>query len=91
MSSNVISVVAALIRDERGRVLLVRKRGTAAFMQPGGKRYPGESNIAALARELVEVELGCRVTESSARPTPRIPTRLGERAGSPGARSCIFR
>lgn len=67
MSSNVISVVAALIRDERGRVLLVRKRGTAAFMQPGGKRHPGEGDIAALARELVE-ELGCRVTETSARP-----------------------
>ena len=67
MSDNVISVVAALIRDERGRVLLIRKRGTAAFMQPGGKRDPGESDIAALARELVE-ELGCRVAESSARP-----------------------
>jgi 8-oxo-dGTP diphosphatase len=67
MTNNVISVVAALIRDEQGRVLLVRKRGTAAFMQPGGKRDPGESDIAALARELVE-ELGCRVAENSARP-----------------------
>src|SRR5262245_61729935 len=67
MSNNVISVVAALIRDENGRVLLVRKRGTAAFMQPGGKRDPGESDIAALARELIE-ELGCRVAEGSARP-----------------------
>src|SRR5581483_1959690 len=67
MSNNVISVVAALIRDEQGRVLLVRKRGTAAFMQPGGKRDPGESELAALARELTE-ELGCRVAESSARP-----------------------
>ena len=60
MSGNVISVVAALIRDADGRVLLVRKRGTAVFMQPGGKRDLGESDIAALARELVE-ELGCRV------------------------------
>jgi 8-oxo-dGTP diphosphatase len=67
MSSKVISVVAALIRDDKGRVLLVRKRGTSAFMQPGGKRDPGESDIAALARELVE-ELGCRIAESSARP-----------------------
>ena len=67
MSNNVISVVAALIRDEDGRVLLVRKRGTAAFMQPGGKRDPGESDIQALARELGE-ELGCRVAETSARP-----------------------
>ena len=65
MSENVISVVAALIRDPDGRVLLVRKRGTAAFMQPGGKRDAGESDVAALAREIVE-ELGCRVIETSA-------------------------
>ena len=37
MNDPTISVVAALIRDGDGRVLLVRKRGTAAFMQPGGK------------------------------------------------------
>ena len=67
MSERIISVVAALIRDDRGRVLLVRKRGTAAFMQPGGKRDAGESDVAALSRELVE-ELGCRVTENSVRP-----------------------
>ena len=67
MTGNVISVVAALIRDEDGRVLLVRKRGTSVFMQPGGKRDAGESDIAALARELIE-ELGCRVSENSARP-----------------------
>src|SRR4029077_1813082 len=66
MSGRIISVVAALIRDDAGRVLLVRKRGTSAFMQPGGKRDAGESDIAALARELVE-ELGCRVNEDSAR------------------------
>lgn len=67
MNERVISVVAALIRDEVGRVLLVRKRGTAAFMQPGGKRDAGENDVAALSREIVE-ELGCRVTENSARP-----------------------
>jgi 8-oxo-dGTP diphosphatase len=65
MSERVISVVAALIRDPDGRVLLVRKRGTAAFMQPGGKRDAGESDVAALSREIVE-ELGCRVRENSA-------------------------
>lgn len=67
MSERIISVVAALIRDGEGRVLLVRKRGTVAFMQPGGKRDAGESDVAALSREIVE-ELGCRVTANSARP-----------------------
>jgi 8-oxo-dGTP diphosphatase len=70
MSEPVISIVAALIRDDSGRVLLVRKRGTAAFMQPGGKRDAGEDDATALARELDE-ELGCRVVAGSAR-------RLGE-------------
>lgn len=65
MNDRIISVVAALIRDPDGRVLLVRKRGTAAFMQPGGKRDTGESDVAALAREIVE-ELGCRVVANSA-------------------------
>ncbi|MGA7034133.1 MAG: NUDIX domain-containing protein, partial [Pseudolabrys sp.] len=63
-SERIISVVAALIRDGDGRVLLVRKRGTVAFMQPGGKRDVGESDVAALAREIGE-ELGCRIKDSS--------------------------
>ena len=66
MNPRVISIVAALIRDPAGRVLLVRKRGTAAFMQPGGKRDAGEDDVAALAREIDE-ELGCRVLPGSAR------------------------
>ena len=52
MSQRIINVVAALIRDPAGRVLLVRKRGTVAFMQPGGKRAVGESDVAALSREI---------------------------------------
>jgi len=64
MDIGTIKIVAALIRDDAGRVLLVRKRGTSAFMQPGGKRDPGEDDIAALAREIDE-ELGCGLVRDS--------------------------
>jgi 8-oxo-dGTP diphosphatase len=67
MDGSPIKVVAALISDQAGRVLLVRKRGTKAFMQPGGKRDPGEDDITALSREIAE-ELGCRLVASSIRP-----------------------
>jgi 8-oxo-dGTP diphosphatase len=83
-----IRIVAALIRDEAGRVLLVRKRGTTAFMQPGGKRDPGEDDATALAREVAE-ELGCTMVHDSIRP-------LGEfdavAANEPGWRvhACLY-
>jgi len=67
MESATIKIVAALIRDDVGRVLLVRKRGTRAFMQPGGKRDGGEDDITALSREITE-ELGCGVLAASIRP-----------------------
>jgi 8-oxo-dGTP diphosphatase len=60
----VIRIVAALVQDESRRVLLVRKKGTLAFMQPGGKLEYSESHLAALDRELVE-ELRCSVRPGS--------------------------
>jgi uncharacterized protein (TIGR00730 family) len=59
-----IRIVAALIQDKANRVLLVRKKGTRAFMQPGGKLLPSEPPLAALDRELRE-ELGCAVRPGS--------------------------
>ncbi|KTC59265.1 NUDIX hydrolase [Pseudomonas savastanoi] len=53
----IIRIAAALLIGADGRTLLVRKRGTQAFMQPGGKIEPGEPAPRALARELEE-ELG---------------------------------
>jgi 8-oxo-dGTP diphosphatase len=62
-----IRIVAAVIRDATGRVLLVRKRGAEVFQQPGGKRDPGDvDDLATLARELDE-ELGCRLRTDSVR------------------------
>lgn len=63
-SGKVIDIVTAVIRDGAGRMLVVRKRGTAIFMKPGGKREPGEDDLTALARELDE-EIGCRLTEAT--------------------------
>ena len=52
-----IRIAAAVIVDGGDRILLVRKQGTTAWMQPGGKLEAGEQPDAALARELFE-ELG---------------------------------
>ena len=49
-----IRVSAAVITDADGRLLLVRKAGTTAFMQPGGKPEAGETAAETLARELAE-------------------------------------
>lgn len=49
-----IRIAAALITRRDGRALLVRKRNSTAFMQPGGKIQAGEEPAAALCRELAE-------------------------------------
>lgn len=55
-----ITVTALCLLDDDGRLLLVRKRGTALFMQPGGKPEPGETPAETGVRELSE-ELGLTV------------------------------
>ncbi|MDI3261338.1 MAG: NUDIX domain-containing protein [Fulvimonas sp.] len=67
MNAPTIRIVAAVIRDDRGRVLLVRKHGAAVFQQPGGKPEAGDADaLATLARELRE-ELGCALDPGAAR------------------------
>ena len=61
----IIHIAAALLLDAQGQTLLVRKRGTTAFMQPGGKIEADEQPVEALARELFE-ELGLRIDATQA-------------------------
>ena len=64
-SPDAIRIAAAVIVRPDGMTLLVRKRGTTAFMQPGGKIEPDERPLQALCRELAE-EIG--LTVDSGRP-----------------------
>ena len=63
--SKTIRIAAALLVRGDGQTLLVRKRDTLAFMQPGGKIDAGEQPAEALVRELHE-ELNLRVDPSQA-------------------------
>lgn len=65
-ASKTIRIAAALIDDEAGRLLLVRKTGTRWFMQAGGKIEAGESAFAALQRELAE-EIGLELCAQDVR------------------------
>jgi 8-oxo-dGTP diphosphatase len=85
----VVEVVAALLTDSTGRLVLVRKRGTNRFMQAGGKPEPGETPRQALVRELAE--------ELEFRPEPESLEHLGrfesDAANEPGhlVRAEVFR
>ncbi|MFO7690358.1 MAG: NUDIX domain-containing protein [Cryobacterium sp.] len=60
MPFRTLVVAAACFRNGAGQVLTVRKRGTSAFMLPGGKLESGESALAAAVREVSE-EIGVQV------------------------------
>ncbi len=75
-----VEVVAGVIRDARGRVLLARRtegRDLAGLWEfPGGKHEPGETAEAALARELHE-ELGIDVEIGA--PLINVPQRYPDK------------
>jgi len=76
----VMHVMAAVMRDADGRVLLAQrpagKHLAGMWEFPGGKLEPGEAPLAALARELHE-ELG--IILQHAEPLIRVPCRYVER------------
>jgi 8-oxo-dGTP pyrophosphatase MutT (NUDIX family) len=53
-------VSAVVMRDQQGRILVVRKRGTTRYMLPGGKIESGETPAQAAVRELHE-EVGAEL------------------------------
>jgi 8-oxo-dGTP diphosphatase len=75
----VIRVSAVLAVDEAGRLLVVRKRGTSVWMQPGGKPEPGESAAETLARELHE-ELGATIDPAALHPLGTYTTEAANEA-----------
>lgn len=80
--SPTIRVSAAIVTDAAGRALVVRKRGTEAFMQPGGKPEPGERPDESLVRELAE-EIGVVVPTTALEPLGVFET---DAANEPGHR-----
>ena len=64
-TTSIIRIAAALLLNANGQTLLVRKRATTAFMQPGGKIEAHELPVHALARELEE-ELDLQIDPAQA-------------------------
>jgi 8-oxo-dGTP diphosphatase len=50
----VVPLVYAVVRDDTGQVLLVRRLDTGDWELPGGRVEPGESAVDALVREVAE-------------------------------------
>lgn len=80
-AGEIIRVSAAFVIDDAGRLLVVRKRGTRVFMQPGGKPEPGETGAETLSRELHE-EVGVLIKPDALEPLGIFTAAAANEAGA---------
>lgn len=76
MAGNVVPCVGAVVKDSRGRLLLIKRGhepGAGLWSLPGGRIEPGETDAEALVREMLE-ETGLTV----------VPGRLVGQVRRPG-------
>ncbi len=80
MSGSLIPCVGAVIKDERGRLLLIKRGhdpGAGLWSLPGGRVEPGETDAEALVREMRE-ETGLVVQAGRLLGSVRRPYRDGD-------------
>ncbi len=85
----VITVSAVCFERADGAVLTVRKRGTSAWMLPGGKPEPGEAAAVCAAREVLE-ELGVELAPEELEAMGEFESRAANEAGFV-LRASVFR
>ena len=79
MSGSVIPCVGAVIKDDRGRLLLIKRGhapGAGLWSLPGGRIEPGETDAEALVREMRE-ETGLAIEAGQLIGTVRRPAQDG--------------
>ena len=79
MSGSVVPCVGAVIKDDRGRLLLIKRGhapGAGLWSLPGGRIEPGETDAEALVREMRE-ETGLVIEAGQLIGTVRRPTQDG--------------
>lgn len=77
MSGSVIPCVGGIIKDDQGRLLLIKRGhapGAGLWSLPGGRIEPGETDAEALVREMRE-ETGLAVQAGRLLGTARRPGR----------------
>jgi 8-oxo-dGTP diphosphatase len=79
VSGSVIPCVGAVIKDDRGRLLLIKRGhapGAGLWSLPGGRIEPGETDYEALVREMRE-ETGLVIDPGQLIGSVRRPARDG--------------